>query len=125
MEVPTSPKYDLMKPVVTVRGFFNPWGVAVDDDIGFIYVTDWSIPIISIFSETGEFLNTFTNLIMREAWGIAIRRDKLYVTDTSVDALFYFQFDAGLHLVGTFGNGRGSADNQFDYPNGITVNIRP
>ncbi|KAI6649117.1 E3 ubiquitin-protein ligase TRIM71-like [Oopsacas minuta] len=128
-EIPVVPSYELMRPVVTIgkKGttlgeLWNPWSVAIDENTDFIYVTECFDPsIISIFSETGDFLNTFTHQNMREPYGIAIHRDNLYVTDIEIHALLHFEFEAGLRLVTMFGSGKGSADDQFKYPHGLAV----
>ena len=127
-EVPVVPRYDDMRPIVaTGKGglapgeIWNPHGVAIDENTNLIYVAEGQDSSrVSIFSETGEFLNTFTNQDMRWPFGIAIHRDNLYVTDTGVHAVFQFKIEADMRLVAKLVS-KGSGMGQFNYPYGISV----
>ena len=127
-EVPVVPRYEEMRAIVSVgkKGqapgeLCYPWGVAIDENTNLIYVAEWLGSCrVSIFSETGEFLNTFTHQDMRAPWGIAIHRDNLYVTDTGVQAVFQFKIEADMRLVAKLGS-EGSGVGQFNYPLGLTV----
>ena len=127
-EVPVVPRYEEMRPIVSVgkKGqapgeLWNPCGVAIDANTNLIYVTEWLGSCkVSIFSETGKFKNTFTNRDMREPWGIAIHRDNLYVTDIGVPAVFQFKIEADMRLVASLGS-EGSGMGQFNSPRGLTV----
>ena len=127
-EVPVVPRYQEMRPIVAVgkRGqapgeLLNPCGVAIDENTNLIYVAEGLGSCrISIFSETGEFINTFTHQDMREPCGIAIHRDNLYVTDTEVHAVFQFKIEVDMRLVAKLGS-EGSGMGQFNYPFGLTV----
>ena len=126
-KVPFVPRYEEMRPIVAVGkigqapgDLWYPRGVAIDENTNLIYVAEVLICRISIFSETGEFLNTFTNQDMIRPRGIAIHRDNLYVTDTGVHAVFQFKIEADMRLVAKLGS-EGSGVGQFDYPYGLTV----
>ena len=127
-EVPVVPRYQEMRPIVAVgkRGqapgeLLNPCGVAIDENTNLIYVAEgFGSCRVSIFSETGEFINTFTHQDMREPCGIAIHRDNLYVTDTEVHAVFQFKIEVDMRLVAKLGS-EGSGIGQFNYPFGLTV----
>ena len=126
-EVPVVPRYEEMRPIVAVGKegqapgeLYCPLGVAIDENTNLIYVVEQNSRRVSIFSETGEFLNTFTNQDMREPYGIAIHRDNLYVTDTGVHAVFQFKIEVDMRLVAKFGSG-GSGMGQFDCPLGLSV----
>ena len=126
-EVPVVPRYEEIRPIVAVgkRGqapgeLDDPYGVAIDENSNLIYVTEGVSRRVSIFSETGEFINTFTHQDMREPCGIAIHRDNLYVTDIEVDAVFQFKIEADMRLVAKLGS-LGSGVGQFNYPVGLTV----
>ena len=127
-EVPVVPRYEEMRPIVAVgkQGqapgeLWCPRGVAIDENTNLIYVAEGLDSCrISIFSETGEFLNTFTNQDLSRPWGIAIHRDNLYVTDTGVHAVFQFKIEADMRLVAKLGS-KGSGMGQFDSPRGLTV----
>ena len=127
-EVPVVPRYEDMRPIVAVGKegqapgeLWNPKGVAIDENTNLIYVTEGSGSCrVSIFSETGEFINTFSHQDMREPYGIAIHRDNLYVTDTGVHAVFQFRIEVDMRLVAKLGS-KGSGMGQFNYPHGLTV----
>ena len=127
-EVPVVPRYEEMRPIVAVgkKGkapgdLCSPNGVAIDENTNLIYVAEGSDSCrVSIFSETGEFINTFTHQDMIEPHGIAIHRDNLYVTDTIVDAVFQFKIEIDMRLVAKLGS-KGSGIGQFNCPFGLTV----
>ena len=127
-EVPAVPRYEEMRPIVAVgkKGkapgeLLNPWDVAIDDNTNLIYVAEGLGSCrVSIFSETGEFINTFTHQDMRQPYGIAIHRDNLYVTDTGVHAVFQFKIEIDVRLVAKLGS-KGSGMGLFKYPCGLTV----
>ena len=122
------PRYEDMRPIVAVgkRGLApgelrNPQGVAIDENTNLIYVAEWfDSRRVSIFSETGAFIDTFSHEDMTAPCGIAIHRDNLYVTDTEAHAVFRFKIEADMRLVAKLGS-RGSGMGQFDYPLGLTV----
>ena len=126
--VPVVPRYQEMRPIVAVgkRGqapgeLWNPNGVAIDENTNLIYVADGLDSCrVSIFSETGEFINTFTHQDMREPYGIAIHRDNLYVTDREVHAVFQFKIEVDMRLVAKLGS-KGSGIGLFNFPHGLTV----
>ena len=126
-EVPVVPRYEEMRPIVAVgkRGqapgeLLNPYGVAIDENTNLIYVAEAYPCRVSIFSETGEFINAFTHQDMRVPHGIAIHRDNLYVTDTGVHAVFQFKIEVDMRLVAKLGS-QGSGIGQFNSPFGLTV----
>ena len=126
--VPVVPRYQEMRPIVAVgkKGqapgeLRYPNGVAIDENTNLIYVAEgFNSRRVSIFSETGEFINTFSHQDMRELWGIAIHRDNLYVTDTGVHAVFQFKIEVDMRLVAKLGS-EGSGIGQFKEPLGLTV----
>ena len=117
-----------MSPIVAIgkNGYapgelWNPWGVAIDENSNLIYVAEgFNSFRISIFSDSGEFMNTFTHQGMKEPWGIAIHRDNLYVTDTRVHAIFQFKIKADMCLVAKL-ESEGSGMGSLYYPRGLTV----
>ena len=127
-EVSVVPRYEDMRRIVAVgkKGqapgeLWHPYGVAIDENTNLIYVAEGpDSRRVSIFSETGEFINTFTHQDMRVPYGIAIHRDNLYVTDTEVHAVFQFKIEVDMRLVAklvSWGSGMG----QFNSPRGLTV----
>ena len=126
-EVPVVPRYQDMRPIITVGKsgqapgeLLNPKGVAIDENTNLIYVAEEDSCRVSIFSETGEFINTFTHQDMRKPYGIAIHRDNLYVTDIGVHAIFQFKIEVDMRLVAKLGS-QGSGIGQFNSPRGLTV----
>ena len=128
VEVPVVPRYEEMRPIVAVgkKGqapgeLLSPYGVAIDENTNLIYVAEGLDSCrVSIFSETGEFTNTFTHQDMRKPCGIAIHRDNQYVTDTLVHAVFQFKIEIDMRLVAKLGS-EGSGIGHFDSPRGLTV----
>ena len=88
-EVPTVPRYQEIqsKVAVAVEGhgpgeLLWPKGVAINSDSGQIYIAEGyylddvgNAGRISVFSESGEFLTTFSHDHMKEPWGIAMHKD--------------------------------------------------
>ena len=108
---------------------WNPNGVAIDHNNNQIYVAEGlyirlrfirSIARVSIFSETGEFLTSFSHPDMKYPHGIAIRRDNVYVTDLREHCIFHFKVEAHFRLVARVGS-RGSGIGQFDWPVQLAV----
>ena len=106
-----------------------PLAVAIDSSNNQIYVAEGLYFIeghpnnttrVSIFSEAGEFLNTFSHLYMKYPWGIAIHRDKVYITDIVQHSVFHFKAEGDFRLVVRLG-GRGSGIGQFDMPRQLAV----
>ena len=127
-EVPVVPRYDRMRCVVAVgkKGtapgeLYFPRGIAIDENTGYIYVTEVFGSRVSVFSETGDFLNTFSHQDMRFPWGIALHRDNIYVTDLTSDSVFHFKMEQQIRHVATFGSGKGSSNKRLNNPRGLTV----
>ena len=127
-EVPVVPRYDRMRCVVAVgKGgsapgeLYLPQGVAIDENTGYMYVAEGFASRVSVFSETGDFLNTFSHQGMNLPWGIALHRDNIYVTDSMSDAVFHFKMEQQIRHVATFGSGKGSSDEQLSHPRSLTV----
>ena len=127
-EVPVVPRYDRMRCVVAVgkKGrapgeLFDPCGIAIDENTGYIYVTEAFGFRVSVFSETGDFLNTFSHQGKILPWGIALHRDNIYVTALMSDSVFHFKMEQQIRHLATFGSGKGSSDEQLNNPLGLTV----
>ena len=99
-----------------------PHAVAIDSNTNQIYVTDGAhltegnrnnIARVSIFSETGEFLNTFSHPHMKYPHSIAIHRDSVYVTDIVERCVFHFTVEADFPLATRLGS-RGTDIGQFN-----------
>ena len=97
-----------------------PSCVAIDSSNNQIYVTEGDPPRVSIFSETGRFLNTFSDKLMRRPYGIAIHKDNIYVTDSSEHSVLQFKVAVDICLVARLGR-EGSRIGQFDSPKQLTI----
>ena len=127
-EASVVPRYDRTRCVVAVgkKGgtpgeLSTPRGVAIDENTGYIYVTEWVGSRVSVFSETGDFLNTFSHQGMNGPWGIALHRGNIYVTALMSDVVFHFKMEQQIRHVATFGNGKGSSNKRLNNPRGLTV----
>ena len=127
--VPVIPQYQQMKRIIAVGKegknpghLWNPHGVAIDDTSNLIYVTEGvrGFGRVSIFSDKGEYLDSFTNKRMNCPWDIAFHRNNIYVTDILVHGVFQFKIEADIHLVATL-VGKGSSDVNFNSPRQLAV----
>ena len=127
--VPIVPQYKDMRPVVAVgkRGIAPgelcyPNGIAIETNSNQIYIAEGgtvssSFARISIWSEGGEYLNSFTHQELMCPRGIAIHGDCVYVSDTAVHAVFLFRIGNSIELVakiGTLGSGIGQFNTPFN-----------
>ena len=118
----------LIKPIVAtaIRGsapgeLNNPCGVAIDDNTNRVYVIETRESCrISVFSETGEFVNAIQNPHMTQPHGVAVHGDNLYVTDVVAHGVFQFKLNPEIHLVCSLGN-MGPENGHFNTPLGLTV----
>ena len=97
---------------------FIPHGVANNDTTIHNYVAEGGLSglaRLSIFSERGDFLNSFSHERMKCAWGIAFHRNNVYLTDTVVHGVFHFKIEAEIHPVAAL-LGKGSTNGMFKYP---------
>ena len=99
-----------------------PRAVAIDPATNHIYVTEgiFILTRVSIFSDFGEFLNSYTHEYMKGLWGIAIHGNNLYLTDKKVHAVFHLKIETDLRLVARLGS-RGSGIEQFDDPSQLSI----
>ena len=99
-----------------------PHGVAIDPATNYIYIAEggYGFARVSIFSESGDYLNSYTHELMNLLWGIAIHRNNLYVTDCEVHTVFHLKIEADHRLVAKLGS-RGSGIGQFDEPRQLSI----
>ena len=127
----TVPDYSHMRPVVTVgkRGkapgkLHHPYAVAID--LNRIFVAegykgkDESHARVSVFSQRGEFLASFSHQDMIWPWGIAIHGDNLYVSDHEAHSIFHFKTDTNFPLISKVGT-RGRLVGKFNHPRNLAV----
>ena len=124
------PRYEDMKPIVAVakRGqapgeLYYPWGVAIDENTSRIYVAESDSHKVSIFSETGEFIDTFSHKDMTAPHGIAIHRDNLYVTDRAAHAVLKFKLEVVMRFVTKLANPIFGVQ-RFNSPCGLSVSVK-
>ena len=113
-EVPLVPNYQTMKLVVAVGkkgiapGELDYLHAVRIDSNNRIFVAEGnafqSHARISVFSERGEFLTSFTPQDMISPEGLAIHGHYLYVTDTMLHAIFQFKMEPQFSLVTKRGN---------------------
>ena len=125
----TVPDYSHMRPVVAVGKIgtapgelYYPSALAIDCN-NRIFVTEGlsqSHPRISIFSQRGEFLASFSHQDMITPWGVAIHGDNLYVSDEEAYSIFHFKTDTNFPLVAKVGT-KGSRVGEFNYPRTLAV----
>ena len=131
-EVPLVPNYLTMRPVVAVGKegrapgeLCCPHAVGIDSNNRIFVAEGFASQLqsrgrISVFSERGEFLTSFTPQDMREPSGLAIHGDYLYVTDTQLHAVFKFKMEPQFSLVTKRGN-EGYQIGEFLCPHNLTV----
>ena len=126
-----APQYDLMRRTVAVGEegeapgkLIFPEGVVIDENTGSIYVAEGvGTNRVSVFTETGNFLNSFSHQDMNSPCGIDIHKDNIYVTGDMSDTVCHFKMEQQIRHVATFGSGKGSSDEQFDHLRGLAVSI--
>ena len=98
----------------------DPRGIAIDPITNEIYVTERRNKRVSIFTEFGEFVDTFSHELMEYPWGIAVHRDNIYVTDIVGHHILHFKVAAHTSFVARVGS-KGSDSGQFNGPRQITI----
>ena len=78
--------------------------------------------LISIFSQTGELLYTFTTVLVKNPLGIAVDEDNIYLTEIEKHCVFHFKMVPYFHLVATIGR-KGTGYEEFNYPLRLAVSI--
>ena len=106
---------------VALGELYYPTDIAVDSNINQIYVTQGLCDTsrVSIFSDTGYFLEAFSHECMWSPRDIAVHMGNIYVTNTD-HFILHFKVAADIYLadkVKCFGSGIG----KFNDPNKIAV----
>ena len=103
---------------------WNPRGVVIDTATKHIYVAEGgsfhNFARVSTFSESGEYLNSYTHEYMESLWGIAVHGNNVYVTDWDVHAVFHLKIETDFRMV-TMQGSRGSGIGQFDEPHQLSI----
>ena len=103
---------------------WGPRGVAINPSNNHIFVAEGRLSPkfarLSIFSETGEYLENYSHKDMESLWGIAIDQNNVYVTDRMVHAVFHLKLETELRMVARVGS-KGSDIGQFDEPRQLCI----
>ena len=127
--MPVVPRYLQMSHAVAVAKqgkapgeLWCPHGIAIDPTTNHIYVAEGvhNFTRVSIFSETGEYLNSYTHEHMELLYGIGILSNNLYVTDYRVHAVFHIKIESDFRLVARLGS-EGSDIGQFNHPRQLSI----
>ena len=100
----------------------SPIGIAVDDNSGFIYITDSKEGVVKVYKDHGrEFAMEFGGGLFTRPTGVAINRrtDELLVVDTLQARIYRFDLSSRAQK-GMFG-GSGDTAGRFHYPTNISV----
>ena len=129
-EIVSTPDYPaLQQPSISVEeqgtaegDLIWPRGVAFDEKSQRIYVTNTVFDgnnNISVFSVTGEYIDTVCESQVRYPSGIAVSGDNVFVSDTMLHCVFKFKYPTFISVskVGKEGTGVG----KFRYPFSLTV----
>ena len=84
--------------------FYNPRGIAIDDKVNEVYITDWGNHCIQVMSLNGEFLRSFTHDQLKSAHGICLSEKELFVTDEESYLLKFDKSGKFLKQAGSRGN---------------------
>ena len=103
---------------------YEPNSIAVDPATNNIYIVEGScsgnFARISIFSDSGEYLDNYHDEHMFSLWGIAIHENNVYVTDWVLNAVFHLKIEGHLRLVTRQGS-KGSGVGKFDKPRQLSI----
>ena len=100
----------------------QPNGIVFDEKTQLVYIADGNSYLkkcISVFSVTGEYINTFCEGLVKYPIGIAINGNEVYVSDTSLHSILHFKLP-GFQLITKVGK-KGTGKGEFSSPQQLTV----
>ena len=130
VEVPVNvPRYITCHTLVIANGkegeasdeLFLPQGVAIHEETHQIFVANYGLDRVEIFSEMGEFISQLRASELSYPYGIAIHGDSLYVGCTGDHTVSQFSL-IEMCRVRWIG-GKGSNNGQFNYPRQLTTDL--
>ena len=130
VEVPVNvPRYTTCHTSVVATGkkgrapgeLYRPEGVAIHEETHQIFVMNYGLDRVEIFSESGEFISQLGVGQLSHPSGIAIHGDSLYVSCDGDDTVSQFSLIEMYHVrrIG----GKGSNNGQFDFPQQLTTDL--
>ena len=69
----------------------SPRGIALNEDIGIMYVCDMFGNTIHVFTMDGTHITCFGNHFLNQPWGVLIYKDLLFVTDVVRQSVIMFR----------------------------------
>ena len=113
--------YRTFQPIITVAKIGNapgeirePFGVAIDETNGNIFIAEFTPPRISVFSQNGIFIKVFRTEMFTSPRGIAIHKSDLYVSDMNNHEVFRIRMP-NMELLQRVGR-CGSENEEFQSP---------
>ena len=82
--------------------------LAIDDQSEYIFLIDSSLYILSVFSDSFDFLTCITLESLKAPYGIAVHRNIIILTDIAACAVFLMKEENGFcstKSIGTYGSG--------------------
>ncbi|KAI6659247.1 Cell surface protein [Oopsacas minuta] len=89
-------------------------GLAIYEPNQLIYIADSGNCRIQVVTFEGNFVTDFGEDILRRPYGVAVTEDHVFVTDSTIHALFQF---SDFNVAGT--DTRGSGEGELDNPTGL------
>ena len=130
IEVPVNvPRYTTCHISVVATGkkgrtpgeLYYPEGVAIHEETHQIFVANYGLDRVEIFSETGEFISQLGVRQLSDPSGIAIHGDSLYVSCDGDDTVSHFSLIEMCHVRSI--EGEGSNNGQFNFPQQLTTDL--
>ncbi|KAI6647989.1 Cell surface protein [Oopsacas minuta] len=120
------PDYSLKKVPILITGNrgkgkneFDAAGLFLDEDNHRIYIADYGNSRVQVMSFEGKFLESFGKGFLKEPYGIAVKKEYIFITDTSHNSLF--KFCKNKHEIMNRTWSTSSEEEQLNNPGGICI----